>query len=358
MKKRLISLAVASAFIGTSAMAADSAVEVTGFVDVIYTAVDEFADDTAGVDPITGGGGDNPNEKKFDAEAELDVIATPADGVTARIDMDLDLTTNDGSNTKNADSGRIEQAFFAWGINEQFTFIGGVFNNPIGQEEEDAPDINFTNHSLIFNILDNQTALYGNNLAGIAGAGAFGPFTITLAFLDDIQEVDEENSIAAVVNYKVQQMEGLEFEAGYVTQEKDGTDFVNNLDKVGAGDVWDINGSWNGIMGSKVSAGFDYLGTSEVIDGAYNVWAGFEFGQGFVVRGRYEGVSSDVNNVNDITAYSLYAAWKARTNLLIALEYRATDAEDLSGLQADVFNAISGTGDGDMITAEFIATLP
>ena len=113
--------------------------EVSGFADIIYTQTDEAADIS---------GQDNPNEKKFSADAEVDFIVTPADGVTARIDIDFDLATNGGNNINGggADSGRIEQAFFAWNINEgPLTLVGGVFNNPMGQDAEDAPDINFTN---------------------------------------------------------------------------------------------------------------------------------------------------------------------------------------------------------------------
>jgi len=323
-----------------AAQAGDVVVE--GFTDIIFTVTDESADNSPSTPTPSG---DNTAEKKFTADAEVDFIVSPTDGVTARVDIDFDLATNDRTNVNgdNADSGRIEQAFFAWNINEgPLTLIGGVFNNPLGQDEEDAPNINFTTHTAIFNILDNQTALYGNNVTGVALAAGAGMFTGTIAFLNDIGQVDEENSLALVLT--AMPMPDMEFEFGYVTQDNDTT---------AAGNVWDLNGAWNNIAGSGAQAGFDYLGTDEILDGVYNVWAGFEFGSGFAVRARYELAAFDVVNApDDSTAVTLYGSWQARSNLLIALQYTAGESDGTA------LDGLTGIFDGDLVTVEFIATLP
>lgn len=355
MKKRLITLAVAAALAAPLTAQADD-VEVKGFSDIIYTVKDSAADPY----PSTPGA-TNPSEGKFTADAEVDFIASPADGVTARIDLDLDLVTDGGANVNGSDSARIEQAFFAWNMGGgPMTLVGGVFNNPIGQDAEDAPDINFTNHSAIYNILDHQTALNGNNIAGVAVAGGTGMFTGTLAYLNDIQQVDEENSVAIVLN--VAPTSNVDLEFGYVTQKNDSGDLTGTK-PIGAGDVWDLNGSWNSIAGSGASVGFDYLSASSVVDNAWNIWAGFEFANNFVVRGRYESAAASLKNggkVDDTTAYALYGAWQAMSNLLIALEYRNVSAMAPSKATSasKVFDGVTGLSDGQLFTVEFIATLP
>ncbi len=324
MKKRLISMAVAAAVAAPLAVQADD-VEVRGFTDIIYTVTNDA---------------NSASEKSFGADSEVDFIASPADGVTARIDLDLGLGTG---------ASEIEQAMFAWNIGGgPVTLVGGVFNNPMGADEEDAPDINFTTHSAVFNILDHQTTLNtGNNVAGVAVAAGTGIFTGTLAYLNDIGGVAEENSIAVIIGLAPTQDIDLEF--GYVTQ--DGDTFGQPGGSNGVGNVWDINGTWNSIAGSGFQAGFDYLAAAEVVDAAWNVWAGFEFGQGFAVRGRYESVALDLGAADDPSKFALYGSWQARSNLLIALEYGDGDSDGAA-------DAVTGINDGKLVTVEFIATLP
>jgi len=334
MKKRLIAMAVAGAVAAPLAAQADD-VSVDGFAEITYTITN---DDTPTL------------EKAFGANGEVDVSASPAEGVTARLDLDVNLAMNNAPDASGGDSARIEQAFFAWGVTEQVTLVGGVFNNPIGQDEEDVPDINFITHSAVFNILDNQTALYGNNIAGVAIAGGTDMFTGTLAYLNDIGGVPEENSIAVVINVNPMQDVALEF--GYVTQDNDGgaTPILAG-NGGGAGNVWDINGSWSNIAGSGAEVGFDYLAASEVVDAAWNVWAGFGFGNGFVIRGRYETVALDAGPADDPSAFSLYGAWEPASNLQIALEYRDGDSDGTA-------DAATGITDGKLVGVQFIAGLP
>ncbi len=340
MNKRLIALAVAGAFAAPMAtQAAD--VEVSGFADVLYTFKNEAADPAPSAPPGTK----NSAEKNFTADGEIDVIASPADGVTARLDVDLDLVTDSGTNVNGSDSARIEQAMFAWNVTDQVALMGGVFNNPLGYEEEDKPDMDFTTHNSIFSILDNQTALNGNNVAGVAVAGGTDMFNIGVAFLNDIQQVDEENSIAIFASATPMQDVALEF--GYVTQDND------NPLAGGAGDVWDINGQWMNIAGSGATVGAEYLGTDEVIDGAWNIWGGFDFGQGFAVKARYETTGSDLSGVDDSTRWTVNGSWQAGSNLKIALEYSTGDSDGNA-----TFDGVSGINDGDLILAQFLATLP
>ncbi len=331
MKKRLIALAVAGAV--AAPLAAQAAgVEVSGFSETLYNFKDEARDGA-------GTGGKNDAEKKFSVNAEVDVIATLADNVTARIDMDGDvLGTGSGGVT-------FEQAYAAWGVTEQVGVMAGIFNNPIGYDEEDKPDIDFITHSSVFNILDDQTALGGNNIAGLAVTGGNDMFNVGVAYLNDLQQTDEENSVAVFGN--VMPMQDVNLEFGYVTQDND------DPTAGGAGNVWDINGQWRSIMGSGASAGAEYMGTDEVLDGVWNIWLGFDFQQGFALKGRYESSASDLNGVDDSTRYSIYGSWAATQNLKVALEYTEGDTD-----QNSTFDSVTGIQDGKLVQLQILATLP
>ncbi|MFQ5488417.1 MAG: hypothetical protein ACE5ET_08265, partial [Gammaproteobacteria bacterium] len=147
-------------------------------------------------------------------------------------------------------------------------------------------------------------------------------------------------------------MQDVSLEFGYVTQDND--DPTNG----GAGDVWDVNGQWKNIASSGATVGAEYLGTDEVIDGAWNIWGGFDFAQGFGVKARYESAAADLSGVDDAKRWTLYGSWQAASNLLIALEYSSGDADTSGSANATAFNGTTGITDDAKFTAEFIATLP
>lgn len=329
MNKKLIALAVAGILASPLAVQAENSATLSGFADIIYTHTNESTDSTTAAPTASG---DNTTERKFTADGEIDFIGT-MDNVTVRVDVDLTLSGNS--------SGRLEQALFAWNTGP-VTVIGGVFNNPIGYEAEDAPDMDFTTHSAIWNILDHQTALDGNNIAGVALAGSFGPVTVTGAVLNDLQQVDEENSFALVAN--IAPVKGLAIELGYVTQEND------DPTAGGAGNVWDINATYS-IAG--FTAGVDYLKPEEVVESAFNVFAGYDFGNGFGAKVRYEQVEWDLGNTDDTTATTLYASYAVAKNLSVALEHKIGDVDTAN---RPTTTAVAGINDGDLTTLEFIAT--
>ncbi len=319
MKKNLITLAVAAALASPLAIQAADSASVSGFVDIYYNS---YGDD---------------GSPGFGADGEVDVQATKG-SVTVRADIDLSLLD---SNTTGA---TLEQAFFAWGAVEGVTVIGGVFNNPIGQEAEDAPDIEFASHSVIYNILDNQTVLNGNNVAGVAVAGGTEMFTGTLAVLNDIQHATDtdgnmENSIAAVLN--VNPMEGLALELGYVTQE------------TGAENVLDFNAQY-GIAGFTV--GLDYLMADKGVDSAYNLWGSYAITDQIAVKARYEAIDLEASGADTATKYTLYGSYAIEDNLLVALEYSQGDLGNNEDGNPATRDELFGIADDSTVTLEFIGT--
>ncbi len=166
MKKNLIALAVAAVM--APGFAAAEGASISGFADITHTSNSDV------------------DQSVFNANGEIDVRNTMG-SVTVGVDVDLFLHgDNYDAAVADNDSATLEQAFFAWKATDAVTVIGGVFNNPIGWDAEDAPDMDMTSHTLSYNALDAATDLYGNNLAGVAAAFAAGPATITAAVLNDM----------------------------------------------------------------------------------------------------------------------------------------------------------------------------
>lgn len=338
MNKKMIALAVAAAMV--PGFAAAEGATVSGFVDIIYT-------------------GDG-NTDSFSADGEIDVRSTMGD-VTVGLDVDVDLANSAGD-------AELEQAFFAWNTGPA-TIIGGVINNPIGLDAEDAPDMAMTSHSMVYNALDSQTVLGGNNIAGLAAAFSAGPATITAALLNDIQHAsddsgDDTHSLALVVN--MSPIDGLDLELGHVSQERDGVtvtgvtagdanyklaDGTNVI--AGVGNVTNFNAAYT--MG-QFSASLDYLMPSEVIDSVYDITLGFQandklglglrFGElSYASTADVDGVSSDISSaVYDQSTTTLYASYSIADNLSAALEYKSSES-DMPGSKTD-----------DSATLELIAT--
>lgn len=369
MKKKVLSLAIAAALAPGFAAAAD----VSGFADIIYTVTNDSATPATACGTSGSQACLNASEGKFSADGEVDFSAKPADGVTARIDVDLSLGLGSSTTTTYTDSGtdtvsvtdttdgngaKIEQAFFAWNPTSAVTVLGGVFNSPIGQEAEDAPAMNFTTHSIIYNSLNHQTALNGNNVAGVAAAGAVGPVTITGAFLNDIGQANEENSLALVLN--ASPIAGLDLEFGFVTHDED-TDGVSSTSET-VGDVMDFNAQykWNNL-----TAGLDYATYDKIADTAYNIWAGYDFGNGFGAKVRVENMSwenAGGGTAVDTEATTLYLSYQIASNLSAALEFKDGDGVACSANTACTTSfqtgasAITGVSQDQLTTLEFIAT--
>ncbi len=306
-----------------TAFAADS--KVSGFADIIWTISDE-ASDGSGTD------GKNLTEGKFTVDGEVDFESKLTDKVSARIDLDLAMATTGGANASAitggpADSAAIEQAFFAWTLQDNLTFLGGVFNNPVGWEAEDAPDLYQTTHSQNWEILDGETALNGNNIAGVALAAALGPITITGALLNDLRQADEENSIAIVVN--ATPVTGLDLEFGFVTQE------------TGAENVMDINATYKN---GDYTAAIEILTADEVIDNSIMLLGNVSLPMGFGVTGRIEKVAFDSSGVSDTDVITVAGTYQAADNLSVVLEWSTKEKFTDTGVT-----------DNDLITAEFIS---
>ncbi|OGT18825.1 MAG: hypothetical protein A2V90_01765 [Gammaproteobacteria bacterium RBG_16_57_12] len=330
MKKRLIAIAVAAAI--TPAIAAAGSANISGFVD-IYTTLAT----------------DDGKEKYFLADGEVDVRNALTDSVTVGMDLDISLVSSGTAVAGKADSGQIEQAFFAWKAADMLTVLGGVMNNPLGWEAEDAPDMPTTTHGQLHGVFDAQTAQDGNNTTGLAAAIKAGDMaTVTLGVFNDNTLITKpatattygivteyENSLLAMVN--VTPMAGLAIEAGLLTAEPGTT-----VDTV-AGDIMDLNVEFTGVPDLKVA--FEYLTADEYYDSAYQILVGYNILPNFGVIARMDNVSMDDAANTETSTTTLYASYGIADNLSVALEFWSTETEDNTGT----------TYENDAVNLEFIA---
>lgn len=325
MKKNLIALAVAATMV--PAIAAAEGASIGGYADISLNI-------------------DN-NSNVFLANAEADFRNTMG-AVTVGVDVDFALAGNNGTNAGLSgpnDSAAIEQAFFAWGAMDNLTVIGGVFNNPIGLEGQDGTDIDTATFGQIKGILDGQTALYGNNIAGLAAAYNAGVATVTLALLNDIGHTNtEENSIALVVN--AAPIEGLNLELGYVTQEDQTAAGV--AANGSAGNVLDLNATF-AVAGATV--GLEYLTADNIVDSAIALHLDYVVNEQIGVNLRYDTVSygeladgTDISSWDDTTSTTLTGRYQIEENLTMYVEWKSADV--LVGNNAE---------DNEMGTIGFIA---
>lgn len=331
-QRSVVSMAVMAALASGAAQAVSDKLEISGFGDITYMVTDDTTPKDAN--------NKSPTEGKFGASAEVDFVGKLADNVTVRVDADLDLVTNGGANVASSDSGRIEQALFAFAATDKFTLLGGVFNNPIGWEKEDAPDMYQTTHGQIWAILDGQTALHGNNVAGVAGAINLGQATVTVGLLNDLAQANEENSTAIAVNYSP--MPGLDLEAGYVTQ------------ATSAEDWYDLNATYKK---DALTLGAEYFAADKVVDSAYGLYANYSFPNGFGITGRFDSVSygEPVATRKDTETATIAGSYAIAKNLSVVAEYRTQDdPNDTDGVPGAGINGV--IGDGDLVQLEFIAT--
>ncbi len=314
MKKNVIALAVAAAMAPGFAAAADS--KVSGFADIAYVNADADRD-ALGLGKETS---------LFVANAEADFASKLSDIVSVRVDTDLSLATNGGNNAAAitggpADSAAIEQAYFAAGVAEGVTVIGGVFNNPIGWQAVDVVDRYQSANLLTYDVLDGQTALYGNNIAGVAVAGDLGPVTVTGAVLNDIGGLTDKNSVALVVN--ASPVAGLDLELGYVTQETDHEDGGSTIDT--AGNVTDFNATYKN---AGLTLGLEYLTAEELLDTGLAITANYMFTPALGATVAYSSLDGDGFGDDADTRTSVAGIWNIADNLVSKLEFTTDDAGD------------------------------
>lgn len=305
MNKKSLVMAIAGAITAAGSACADMGTpSISGFADVLLNVTNEA---------------DENNEGQFSVpQVEVDV------------ETDYLYVAIAGSDS---DSFGVGQAYFLHNLNDSWQIRGGLFDSNITADAGAAVDMQFTQNSLLFgnSIVEavggpaiGLTAVGGEALKGLAVTGTVGPANFMVAYAND-SSVDTgafegENSIAILVNGSP--MAGLDLEFGVLTQDDENGSGVGNL--------MDINGTY---MINNFTVGLDFLsgadGTAGEFDNGYSFWAGYDFGNGFNVKARFENAGI-VDADDDIEAIELYASYALSENLLVALDLHSLDIGDES----------------------------
>jgi len=306
MNKKLIAIAVAGAL---SVPMVAQAADVNGYAVVDWTLADDSYETTN-----AGGSGINAHEGQFDAMAEIDFAA---DGVR----VDIDATTNAVS---------LEQANFTTEIATGWNMTAGIFNSGLTTDAQDAPDMDFVSHNLVFDLYDGVNLI---NVAGLAFSGMAGPANVTVAYVNDptitaTTTVDAGNAVVVAASGSV--MDGLDVGVSLVSA--DATDLTN----------FNIAYTMDAL-----TAGLDYA-TSDVAD-AYSVSVGYDLGNGMDVSARIDNAEEGTlgNDGDTVDTTTLHFGYHLSDSVTVALENMAYKAETAAG---------ATTSDYSTTTVEFIAT--
>ena len=299
MKKSLIAIAVAGAMsLPMAAQAADDT-KVSGFVDVFYTMTND---------------GNTNSESVFNvAESEVDI-----ESMGVRIDVNQIAGTNS-----------VEQANFTVPIGG-WSLTAGTFNSGLSADNQDAPDMNMSSWSGIYDFIDNNGL---SNLAGVSFSGMAGPANIALSMVNDdsITVVGDQNTTFALL-VSGSMMDGLGVELGYV-----------DLDS-GPGATTDINIDYTM---DALRVNLDYL-MSDTADG-YSLLGSFGFGGGFSVAARVDSMTPDAAGTDDETSTTFFLSYALSDNAVVNLESK-------SGDNTNGVNAVSNIVDGTVTTLELLGT--
>lgn len=321
MKKTLIasSIALSTLTFGQSALALD--VTPSGFVDLVWTLSD-------GTDL-----GKNGDEGDFNTSGELDVESNLKEGVSMRFDADVNPSSGGG------DSARLEQIFLNWNIDEKMALKGGVFNNNLTWEREDAPDMYQITHGQLWDVWNASTiAEDGNNLQGVEFSYQIEKVKLMVGYLNDLGNVVDKNSVKIAGEIKA--MENLDITAGLITQDQ----FFEN--------IIDIHATWKS---GKLLVGGEILFADEGIDSGFMVMTNYQFNDKFSGTARFDFVSYDsaflADDTSSITVAALYSISQ---NLFANAEIRFND--DGNQTPTTVVPPLIGEGDGTTARLELLAT--
>lgn len=282
-----------------------------GFADVIYFLVDNTVER------------ENSEENRFVTTGEVDLGTKVDEGIDVRFDLDLNPSSED-------DSARLEQAYINWAFAPQWTLKGGIFNNRLSWEAEDAPDLYQITHGQLYNIWDAETAdLAGNNLAGVELGFSLDQIKLYAAVLNELRGTREEASLELAA--ELQPLPNLNLVAGLITEDE------------GAETLFDVHGTWRW---TRLLLGAEMLFAGELYDFALGMTANYAFTDRVSGTVRYDFVSYDLPRIDETSSLTFAALFGVREHVFLNGELRLN--------QDDNANPI--IGDGALVAVELLAT--
>lgn len=256
--------------------------------------------------------GTSTGDKRFSAQGEGEFLLTY---YKVQFNLDLQVSSNRddpefSDTTNNANEILVEQAYFDAPLLRRVSLLGGVLHNPLGYEQEDAPDRDQVSHGQIWNLINGQTRLPGNSVQGLALRGAFGHSSLFAGFFNDLGGIHNRHSVEVL--FTTRPMDGLDVEGGFLTQAslKDNPSSAETL--------FDVNARWR-VRGAAVAV--EYFAGDKLIDSAYGGYGRYRW-RNFMVAARGDWVRYLIPNVQDTNTLTLTAAYLFNHNFRLAVEYR------------------------------------
>ncbi len=271
------------------ASAASAEYNLSGFLDSVYTGVNDLAPST---------------ESKFSGLGELDIGAkSPAGKVGGLLDLNFLL------NSANQGVARIEQAYINWDITDRLGLDVGAMNSGLGLEKEDPTDLLTITHGQLYTFFDNQTSgLYGNNIEGVFLNGSYNRVNARFAFLNDLGDTASQNSVLLQAGADI--INGLNVQGSFITQHAQ------------AGNIFDINSTYRR---GPVSMAVEVMTAEQTVDYGWGGTGHIDIGSRYGITGRIDHIKYANNVINADTSYTIAGIWNALENFQVYMEYRADD---------------------------------
>ena len=291
-----------------------------GFLDIVYTLSD-------GTDKNLDANGDSTIDKKFATSGEVDLQTDL--NASSMLRFDFDLSTSNAA---------FEQAFINHSLNKDMNLKAGIFNNILGFEKEDAPNMYQTSHSQLWDIWDRQTSLNGNNLAGVEYSANVSMVTLYAGLLNDLNNTNEKVSFQLAA--QIQPMKSMDIVAGMVSADN------GTATDAKAGTIFDASISWKH---QQLLLGGEILSADEIYNLGMQVTANYAFTDFFSGTARVDYVDYE-GNYDSTTSLTIAALFPVDKNLYANAEIRSMQNGN------ELTNPYANVGDGAVVQLELIGT--
>jgi len=311
-----VSLLTSAFLINPNAISAASMFDITGYIDGLYTAVND----------------QEPQENnKFEGKGEIDFNSVTMEGrVTGLLDLNYFVENNGNGGSPevgnffldnfNHKTIQVEQALARVNVVDGLNLDVGQFNSDLSWEGQDPVDLYQTTHGQLFNFYDQQTKLYGNDVLGAALNADLSKVVVRVAVLNDIGEAKDAQSLMAMVKGEV--INGLQLEGSVITQRYQAPNPLVEGSVGQVGNIYDVNGQYT--FGPLLVEA-EFMKPEKTVKYGWSSTVHYRlFGEHYGLTGRVDRIRFNPElDRHETTSYTVAGVWRPKENFDVFLEYRA-----------------------------------